>query len=166
MFTSFVWGTRHAGMNGQRVTNAVTYIHQNLGMSPSCSHKSNGCDPTCLHNNSDIYTPFNSLNYSDDIAGCEPTFERATLAFSVMGSLLQELGLSESIEKAVAPCTILNYLGLEFDTSTLEMRISPAKCDELKSELMKWLNKTVASKSQLQSILGKLLWVSKAVKFS
>ena len=41
-----------------------------------------------LHNNSDIYTPFNSLNYSDDIAGCEPTFERATLSFSVMGIIL------------------------------------------------------------------------------
>ena len=31
---------------------------------------------------------------------------------------------------------------------------------------MKWSRKTVATKAELQSILGKLLWVSRAVKFS
>ena len=31
LFTSYVWGTRHAGMNGQRVTNAVSAIHRSLG---------------------------------------------------------------------------------------------------------------------------------------
>ena len=46
------------------------------------------------------------------------------------------------------------------------MRVDAVKCSELKSVLKKWLNKTVASKTDLQSILGKLLWVSKAVKFS
>ena len=40
------------------------------------------------------------------------------------------------------------------------------KCEELKLDLIKWKNKTKATKSDLQSILGKLIWVSKAVKFS
>ena len=35
-----------------------------------------------------------------------------------------------------------------------------------KSELEKWSRKTVAKKSDLQSILGKLLWVSRTVRFS
>ena len=35
LFTSYVWGTRHAGMNGQRVTNAVSCIHRSLGLSGS-----------------------------------------------------------------------------------------------------------------------------------
>ena len=46
------------------------------------------------------------------------------------------------------------------------MRIDSAKCQELRFELKKWSKKTVATKSELQSILGKLLWVSRAVKFS
>ena len=38
LYTSFVWGTRHAGMNGQRVTDAVAQIHQNLRLSSNCIH--------------------------------------------------------------------------------------------------------------------------------
>ena len=46
------------------------------------------------------------------------------------------------------------------------MRVNSSKCQELKAELEKWSKKTVATKSDLQSILGKLLWVSRAIKFS
>ena len=52
LFTSYVWGTRQAGMNGQRVTNAVSSIHRALGLSNFCSHRSNGCDQHCLHKSS------------------------------------------------------------------------------------------------------------------
>ena len=83
-----------------------------------------------------------------------------------MGWLLEELGLSEAPDKAIAPCQVLSFLGVEFDTRVLEMRIDSVKCSELELVLKKWINKTVASKSELQSILGKLLWVSKAVKYS
>ena len=34
IFTSYVWGTRHAGMNGQRVTSAISAIHRSLGSCP------------------------------------------------------------------------------------------------------------------------------------
>ena len=37
LFTSFVWGTHHAGMCGQRVTNAVSSIHRSLGETDHCS---------------------------------------------------------------------------------------------------------------------------------
>ena len=107
-----------------------------------------------------------TLNYSDDFASVEGTLDRATLSFNTMGSLLSELGLSESLDKAVSPCQVLTYLGIEFDTRKLEMRVNDSKCQELKFELQKWSKKTVATKSDLQSILGKLLWVSRAVKFS
>ena len=83
-----------------------------------------------------------------------------------MGSLLSELGLSESPDKSVSPCQILTYLGVEFDSVKLEMRINSTKCHELNNELQKWSRKTVATKTDLQSILGKLLWVSRAVKYS
>ena len=53
-----------------------------------------------------------------------------------MESLLQDLGLSESIDKAVAPCQILTYLGIEFDSVKLEMRVDKIKCNELKHDLI------------------------------
>jgi hypothetical protein len=40
--------------------------------------------------------PFNSINYSDDLAGCETSLHRATAAFTSLGDLLKELGLKES----------------------------------------------------------------------
>jgi len=77
LFTSFVWGTRHAGMNGQRVKNAVSCIHRALGFTHYCS------DTNCTSSLSDSLSlsPFNTLKYSDDFAGVEETFDRATLSF-------------------------------------------------------------------------------------
>ena len=150
-FTSYVWGTRHAGMNGQRVTNAVSTIHRSLGLSNYCNHKSKGCDPNCTHLTDSTLTdssncdPFNTLNYSDDFAGVQGSLERATLSFNTMGTLLSELGLTEAIDKAVSPCQVLTYLGIEFDTIALEMRINDDKCQELRFELEKWSKKTVTT---------------------
>ena len=66
----------------------------------------------------------------------------------------------------MSPSTILTYLGIEFDTVKLEMSVNLSKCAELRLELDRWHRKTVANKSEIQSILGKLLWISRAVKFS
>ena len=60
----------------------------------------------------------------------------------------------------------MTYLGIQFNTVKLEMSINDSKCRELKSDLIKWSRKTVASRTDLQSILGKLLRVSRAVKYS
>ena len=102
----------------------------------------------------------------DDFAGAEKTPVKAQLAFDSMGTLLEELGLTESSDKSVSPTNVMVYLGVEFDTTTLEMRIDEVKCQELRFDLKTWARKTVATKTDLQSILGKLLWVSRAVKFS
>ena len=144
-FTSYVWGCRHAGMNGQRVTNAVTNIHRSLGNSTSCYHIVTGCKHLCPHTvNSEPLQPFNTLNYSDDFAGVELSADRAKFSFDVMSSLLAELGLAESVHKAVSPCQVLTYLGIEFDTVKLEMRVNQSKCAELREELGKWYRRTVA----------------------
>ena len=58
------------------------------------------------------------------------------------------------------------YLGVKFDTITMCMYVEDDKVCELRSLLFKWSRKTVAKKHELQSILGKLLWVSKTVRFS
>ena len=146
-FTSFVWGCRHAGMSGQRLSNAVSEIHRNL------SKKSTG-------------VPYNILNYSDDMAGAELNFNTALSSFNKLSEILASLGLSEALDKAISPSTQILYLGVEFDTLKMEMRIGLDKCTELKNELCSWCRRTTATKQELQSILGKLMWVSRAVKFS
>ena len=130
-------------MNGQRVTNAVSVIHRSLGLSQNipqnmakvetCFTKTDSSaaktDSTANISSDSVYPEvFNTLNYSDDFSGVQATLERATSSFELLGTLLCELGLSESTEKAVPPCHVLTFLGIQFDTLLLEMRIDPAKC--------------------------------------
>ena len=146
-FTSFVWGCRHAGYCGQWLTSAVSFIHASLGYEKT-------------------QTLFNILNYADDFAGAESELSRAQLSFDSLGQLLSDIGLAESKSKASPPSTTMTYLGVKFDTVGMCMHVDDDKITELKSELIKWSRKTVAKKKELQSILGKLLWVSKTVRFS
>ena len=147
-FAGLMFGLTKSGYQGQRVTNAVTWIHQRLGLE------------------TDLEEMFASMNYSDDIGGAESTLARATASFSALGNLLIELGLEESLDKAHPPSTKMPYLGVLFDTVAMTMSIPPEKLQEVRSEVQLWLKKTTATKKNLQKLLGKLFWISRCVKFS
>ena len=147
-FCSLMFGLRHAGLQGQRVTTAVTWAHQRLGLE------------------TESQKPFNSLNYSDDIGGCECTLTRATESYEALGSLFKDLGLVESSSKAYPPSTSMPYLGIQFDTVAMRMSIPPDKLAEVREEVSLWMRKSMASKRTLQQLLGKLFWVSRCVRFS
>ena len=58
------------------------------------------------------------------------------------------------------------YLGVEFDTMAMVMRVPAEKVEEIRTELSSWARKTTASKKGLQQLLGRLFWVSRCVKYS
>ena len=147
-FVSLMFGLRHSGLQGQKVTSAVTWIHRNLGLE------------------TDSETRFNSLNYSDDIGGCESSQQRAEQSFTALGDLLLDLGLRESASKAHPPSQSMPYLGIMFDTLKMRMSIPPAKVAEVQAEVSLWMKKNSATKRTLQQLLGKLFWVSQVVRFS
>ena len=147
-FTGFMFGLRHAGLQGQKITSAVCWIHQRLGLDTS--------DPSM----------YNSTNYSDDIGGCEESESRAVESYKALASLLQDLGLEESTSKAHAPSTSMPYLGINFDTVRMRMSIPPEKLTEVRDEIDAWSRKTKATKKGLQQLLGKLFWVSRCVEYS
>ena len=147
-FCALMFGLRHAGLQGQKVTTAVTWIHRNLGL------------------DTDAQTPYKSLNYSDDIGGGEGALERAKQSFEALGLLFTDLGLDESTSKAHPPSTSMPYLGIQFDTVLMRMSIPPEKIAEVREEISLWLKRSTASKKSLQQLLGKLFWVSRCVKFS
>ena len=108
---------------------------------------------------------FHAMVYMDNFASCEFGV-RAFDAFESLGNLLLELGIGESTAKAHKPSTQMKFLGVEFDTESMSMKIDDAKREEITALAKKWAKKTVATKQELQSILGKLLWVSKVVRCS
>ena len=148
IFVCLAFGLRHSGLNGQRVTDAVSWILRGLGME------------------TDEEKPYDVVNYVDDLGGVEATLARATAAFERLGWLLRDLGLEESLDKAEAPATQITYLGVEFDSLAMEMRVPAQKLQEIKSEIQLWLRRTVISKKELQSLLGKLFWIGRVVKHS
>ena len=107
-----------------------------------------------------------SLNYSDDIGGCEKDHDRVSESFEALGLLFKELGLIEAESKAHPPSTCMPYLGVVFDTLARTASILGEKVEELREELSQWLRRKKASKRNLQCLLGKLFWVSRCVKFS
>ena len=145
-FTSYMFGQRHAGWAGQAITSSVTWIHRRSGLDYDGEE-------------------FNSLNYSDDLAGCEDG-ERAMVSYQKMGCLLEELGLEEAASKASPPSTEMEYLGVLFNSVELKKSVPPHKLAELRDLLFTWQKKKTCTKRCLQSLTGKLLWVARCVRHS
>ena len=147
-FLALMFGLRHSGYQGQRITNAVTWVHRDLGKQLEGEK------------------PYNSLNYSDDIAGVESNRERALSSANALANLLKELGLKESEKKYHSPSTSMPFLGVQFDSVSLTMSVPAEKLEEVREELCLWSKKTTGTKKTLQQLLGRLFWISRCVRFS
>ena len=128
------FGGRSATMACQRATNAVAYIFK----------LETNCDCT---------------NYVDDFDGVSPSFEEATRAFDHLELLFQRLGLQSSPAKDCPPSTRMVFLGLIYDTVTMTIEVPPDKLESICALLDKWLVLPRATKSELQSLIGKLAFV-------
>ena len=147
-FIGLAFGLRHSGLNGQRVTDAVSWILRGMG-------RESGNE-----------IPYQVCNYVDDMGGVEGDKTRAEEAYNKLGLLLIDLGLDESQKKAEAPTTMITFLGVEFDSVAMTMSVPPSKLTEIKAEIRLWMRRTTINKKELQSLLGKLFWVAKCVKYA
>lgn len=132
-------GLRLVAMACQRITSAISYI--------------------CLQRGFDV------LNYLDDFQGAEVPAQ-ATAAFRFLQSLLVDLGVDESKNKACPPSMRTTCLGVEFDTLAMTKSVHADCLAEIQEFLRCWSHKAKATKRDLQSLLGKLSFVSKCVKNS
>ena len=131
-------GLRSAAMACQRVTNSVCFMLSQAG---------------CF-----------ALSYLDDFMGIS-TPPDADRHFELSGSLLQALGLQESSQKVCPPSTQMICLGVLFDTVNLTMSVTSARLRELQDAVLpQWLVKKSATKTELQSLIGKLAFVCKCVR--
>ena len=101
--------------------------------------------------------------YIDDFFGAaiveEPPFVYNRLLY-----LLRELGLEISPEKCFEPSTRMVCSGIIFDTELLISSVPEDKIVKLKEELSTWLSRLTFTKRQLQSLLGKLSYVTACVQ--
>lgn len=103
------------------------------------------------------------LVYLDDFGGAELA-GKAEDSFQHLGELLGYFGLEEAQDKAVAPTTRMEWLGISFDTVEWTMALKPGKLQELLAWLPKLLKLKRVKKVLLQKVLGSLVWASAVVR--
>ena len=103
------------------------------------------------------------LVYLDDFGGAEKV-DKAQYAFELLGAKIEFFGLVEARDKAVAPSTKMEWLGIAFDTVEWTMALKSSKLKELLILLPKVLKFRRVKKVTLQKILGNLVWASAVVR--
>lgn len=131
------FGCRSSAAICQKVANAVTY----------------------MMNKKDCYT----LAYLDDYAGANATELEARRVFQIFGELTAALGLRLADHKCCPPTKQMEWLGYLIDTDKMQVAIPPYKLGEVIVECNSWLNKSKVSKKMIQSIAGKLVYISNCI---
>ena len=108
---------------------------------------------------------FQVTNYIDDIIG-HSVSSKANESFQTPYKLLSDLGFEISAKKIVTPSTKVTCLGVEINTVHFTVSITPDKVQEITKTCYAWTSKNTCSKRELQSLLGKRLYISKCVKSS
>ena len=101
--------------------------------------------------------------YIDDFFGAA-TVQDAPFVYNRLLFLLRELGLEISPEKCFEPSSRMVCLGLIFDTELMIISVPEDKIVKLKEELCTWLSRLTFSRRQLQSLLGKLSYVTACIQ--
>ena len=110
------------------------------------------------------YSIENSTNYLDDyfLAGpcqSQECKEQLNLAISVFS----KLGIPLAPEKVIGPKNVITYLGIEIDSSKMELRLPAGKTQEIMEILGLFRMKKKCTKRELLSLIGKLSFASKII---
>ena len=103
------------------------------------------------------------VGYIDDYVGFGVLSETRA-SFDFLYELLGRLGLTISSNKLVSPSIKVTYLGIEIDTVAGSVSIPEEKLQKISEMVHEWTGKKQCTKSQLQPLLGNLLYIHKYVK--
>ena len=133
------FGFRHGSVIFQRVSDGIRYM-----MDKQFSHNA-------------------LFNYIDDLIVCGlPSY--MWQSFQYLQDLLKDLGLDISVKKLVPPSTAVTCLGILIDTVARTISLPDGKLAQIQNLCRSWSNKTVVTKSEYQSLLGSLLYITKCVR--
>ena len=74
-----------------------------------------------------------------------------------------ELGVPLATEKLEGPSTTLTFLGVETDTTKMEIRLPDEELQYIRQELTTWMGKKRATKRHILSPVGQLQLASKVI---
>ena len=102
-------------------------------------------------------------NYIDDIIAIHPR-QRAKEDFDTLYSLFEFLRVPINPKKVVSPTRVLTCMGICVDVDARQLTIPHEKILQIVDTCRLFLMRSYISKRQLQSLLGKLLYVHRCVQ--
>ena len=134
---SVAFGWVHGSASFQRVSDAVTFLMAKSGAK--------------------------MFAYIDDYILISPEAD-AQRQFRRLASLLTDLGLPSNPDKQTSPCRKLTCLGIQIDLDANTLSIHPDKLQSIYSSCLDVSTRRHLTRTQYQSLLGKLLYIHKCVK--
>ena len=97
------------------------------------------------------------LHYLDDFLLMGPP-DSSTCAQALKATLdtCQELGVPVAAHKTEGPSCQLTFLGIQINTISMELSLPPDKLSRISATVGEWKSRKVATKKQLQSLIGTL----------
>ena len=104
------------------------------------------------------------LHYLDDFLtlGAPESLE-CQRNLKVLIGTCETLGIPLAIEKIEGPIARITFLGIEFDSQTMTMRLPEEKLRHLRDLIGQWISKKAATKRSMLSLIGELAHASKVV---
>ena len=81
-----------------------------------------------------------------------------------MTNIMKEIGAQEADDKAVTPTTHMDFLGNTVDTVKFTIEVAESRKLELLNLAQQWMGKDWFTKKELQSLVGKLSFVTNCVR--
>ena len=127
-----------------------------MGASVSCSLFEKFS--TALHWYTASLSPHkNILHYLDDfLFGGEANTTQCSDLLNIFQDVCQKWGVPLADEKTVQPTEIITFLGIEFDTIAMELRLPGDKLKEIKERIICIFNSKKVTLRNLQSLIGLL----------
>lgn len=107
---------------------------------------------------------FNTLAFLDDFAGCEESEQTASQAYNTFVELAAALGLQLAKDKCQPPATQMQWLGYHINTELMYIAIPTDRLHQVLHECTLWMTKSRASRTSIQSIVGKLVHLANGVR--
>ena len=105
------------------------------------------------------------LHYLDDFLIIGPlSSPTCPHNLEVLTQIYNYLGVPLAFEKVEGPSTVLSFLGIVLDTTSMEARLPEDKLTRLKNEVSQWINHTDARKREILSLVGSLQHATKLVR--
>ena len=104
------------------------------------------------------------LHYLDDFIIISGSFTEAVQQKQLLIDTFELLGVPLESSKLEGPATCLTFLGIEFDTVNLQIRLPSEKLSHLHTELSQAVSRKCITKKSLQSLAGLLQHATKVIR--